>query len=252
MSKRDELTTQQGCILWGTRVIIPPSLHKKVWEELHDNHPGIFRNKSLARAYVWWPSIDSRIERTVSLCNTCQSLRSAPPTVQIHPWIFPARPWARIHEDFAGPIGGCTYLIVVDAYSKYPEVVKMPSTTSLATITALRDIFSRHGLPEILVSDNGSQFSSTEFERFCSNNGIMHRTSAPYKPSTNGQAERVVQILKSEIKQAQATQTDVSAVIAKYLLVYRNTPHSTTGEPPSLLLMGWRLRTRLDFTDSFC
>ena len=74
----------------------------------------------------------------------------------------------------------------------------------------------------------------------------LHRTSAPYKSSTNGQAERVVQILKSAIKQAQATQTDVSAVIAKYLLVYRNTPHSTTGERPSLLLMGRRLHTRLD------
>ena len=245
-SKRDELSAQQGCLLWGTRVIVPPSLQDKVLEELHDTHPGISRMKALARSYVWWPSIDSHIERTVSLCNTCQSLRSSPPTVQVHPWIFPARPWSRIHVDFAGPVGGCTYLVVVDAYSKYPEVVKMTNTTAQATITALRDIFSRHGLPEILVSDNGSQFSSTEFERFCSNNGIIHRTSAPYKPSTNGQAERVVQILKSAIKQANATKADVSAVIAKYLLVYRNTPHSTTGESPSLLLMGRRLRTRLD------
>jgi len=69
----------------------------------------------------------------------------------------------------------------------------------------------------------------------------LHRTSAAYKPFTNGQAERVVHILKSAIKQAQLTNKDVSAVIAKYLLVYRNTPHST----PSLLLMGRRLRTRL-------
>ena len=118
--------------------------------------------------------------------------------------------------------------------------------TAGTTITALRDIFSRHGLPEILVSDNGPQFTSREFEKFCVNNGIVHRTSAAYKPSTNGQAERVVQILKSAIKQAQLTHTDVSAKIAKFLLVYRNTPHSTTGEPPSLLLMGRRLRTRLD------
>ena len=102
--------------------------------------------KALARSYVWWPSIDSHIESTVSLCDTCQSLRSAPPTVQIHPWIFPARQWSRIHVDFAGPLGGCTYLVVVVAYSKYPELVKMTSTTSSATITALRDIFSRHGL----------------------------------------------------------------------------------------------------------
>ena len=137
-------------------------------------------------------------------------------------------------------------MVVVDAYSKFPEVVKMTNTTAQTTITALRDIFSRHGLPEILVSDNGAQFTARDFEQFCSSNGILHRTSAAYKPSTNGQAERVVQILKSAIKQAQLTNKDVSAVIAKYLLVYRNTPHSTTGEAPSLLLMGQRLRTRLD------
>ena len=245
-SKRDELTTQQGCILWGTRVVVPSSLQDKVLQELHDTHPGMSRMKAFARSYVWWPNIDSHIERTVSYCNTCQSMRSASPTAQIHPWIFPARPWSRIHVDFAGPISGCMYMVVVDAYSKFPEVVKMTNTTAQTTITALRDIFSRHGLPEILVSDNGAQFTARDFEQFCSNNGILHRTSAAYKPSTNGQAERVVQILKSAIKQAQLTNKDVSAVIAKYLLVYRNTPHSTTGEPPSLLLMGRRLRTRLD------
>ena len=89
-SKRDELTTQQGCILWGTRVVVPPSLQEKVLQELHDTHPGMSRMKALARSYVWWPNIDSHIERTVSSCNTCQSMRSAPPTAQIHPWIFPA------------------------------------------------------------------------------------------------------------------------------------------------------------------
>ena len=90
------------------------------------------------------------------------------------------------------------------------------------------------------------QFTATEFEHFCSSNGILHRTSAVYKPSTNGQAERVVQFLKSAIKQAHLTNADVDTVIANYLLVYRTTPHSTTGEPPSLLLMGQRLRNRLD------
>ena len=85
-----------------------------------------------------------------------------------------------------------------------------------------------------------------ETEQFCSNNGILHRASAAYKPSTDGQAELVVQILKSAIEQAQLTNKDVAAVIAKYLLIYRNTPHSTTGEAFSLLLMGRRLRTRLD------
>ena len=114
----------------------------------------------------------------------------------------------------AGPISGCMYMVVVDAFSKFPELVKMTNTTPHATIAELRDIFIGHGLPEILVSDNGAQFTSTDFQ-FCSNNGILHQTSATYKLSTNGQAERVVQMLKSAIKQAQLTNKDVSAVIAK-------------------------------------
>ena len=94
--------------------------------------------------------------------------------------------------------------------------------------------------------DNGPQFTATEFEQFCTSNGILHRSSAAFKSSTNSQAERVVQILKSAIKQAHLTIADVDAVIANHLLVYRTTPHSTTGEPPSLLLIGRRLRNRLD------
>ena len=83
--KRDELTTQQPCILWGTCVVVPSSLQEKVLQELHYTHPGISRMKALARSYIWWPKIDSHIEKTVSSRNTCQSMRSAPPTAQIHP-----------------------------------------------------------------------------------------------------------------------------------------------------------------------
>ena len=122
----------------------------------------------------------------------------------------------------------------------------MRSVTSSATISALREIFSRHGLCEILVTDNGPQLVSQEFERFCAENRILHRTTAIYKPATNGQAERVVQILKSAIKQAEITKQDVNTVVARYFLVYRNTPHATTGESPAILLMGRKLRTRLD------
>ena len=145
--------------------------------------------KALVRSYVWWPNIDSHIERTVSSCNICQSMRFAPPTAQIHPWIFPARPWSRIDGDFAGPVSGCMYMVVVHAFSKFLEVVKMTNTTAQTTIAALRDIFSRHGPPEILVSNNVAQFTAREFEQFCLNSGILHRSSAAYKPSTNGQAE---------------------------------------------------------------
>ena len=117
-TKQDELSTQQGCVLWGTRVIVPPSLQEKVLQGLHDTHPGISRMNSLARSYLRWPNLDSHVKNTVSSCSTCQSMRSDTPTVQIHPWTFPLRLWSRIRVDFAGPVSGCTYLVVVDAYSK--------------------------------------------------------------------------------------------------------------------------------------
>ena len=244
--RQDQLTVEQGCVLWGMRVIVPEVLRTKVLEEIHETHPGMTRMKAIARSFVWWPQLDKQIEDKVSSCTICQAMKPNPPTAQVHPWCYPSRPWSRIHVDYAGPVNGSMYLVVVCAYSKYPEIVKMSSTTSSATIDALRQIFSRHGLCETLVSDNGPQFVSQEFEMFCANNGIVHKTSAVYKPSTNGQAERVVRLLKTAIKQAQLMHVNVDTMIAKYLLVYRTTPHATTGEAPSVLLMGRRLRTRYD------
>ena len=245
-NKRDELTLEQGCLLWGYRVIIPNTLQEHVLKEVHETHPGMTRMKSIARSYVWWPKIDSDIESTVRSCHTCQVTRANPPEAPVHPWCYPTGPWQRLHIDFKGPVLGRTYLVVVDAYSKYPEIVNMSSTTATTTIKVLREIFSRHGLPETIVSDNGPQFASQEFHKFCTMNGIVHRKSAPYKPSTNGQAERIVQVLKSAITQATVSGEDIDIAVARHMLVYRNTAHSTTGESPSMLLMKRKLRTRLD------
>ena len=241
-NRSDQLTIHQGCILWGARVVVPPSLRSAMLTELHDTHLGMTRMKGLAKSYVWWPKIDSDIEQTVStcpVCPVCHKMRSEPAKAPVHPWSGPFH-----HSLGLAFISTLLGLLLGIAYSKFPEVVKMTTTTATTTINALRDIFS-HGLPEILVSDNGPQFIAGEFQQFCCNNGIMHRTSAAYKPSANGQAERVVQILKSTIEQAQITKQDVNVVIAKSLLVYRNAPHSTTGAAPSVLLKGRRLQTRL-------
>ena len=120
----------------------------------------------------------------------CQKIRSEPVQAPVNPWTFPSKPWSGIHIDFAGPISGTTYLVVVDAYSKFSEVVKMTSTTSTATTSMLYEIYLVvvAFLKWFPIMDHSSlQVSFTE--QFCRNNGIMHRTSAAYKPSTNGQAE---------------------------------------------------------------
>ena len=108
--------------------------------------------------------MDASIEETVRACSVCKEMRNEPPKAQVHTWNFPLRPWYRIHIDFAGPVDGKMYLIVVDAHSKFPEVLKISSTNTSATLIVLRDSFGRNGLPEILVSDNGPQFRPQEFE----------------------------------------------------------------------------------------
>ena len=100
------------------------------------------------------------------------------------------------------------WLLVIDAFSKWPEIHCMESTTAEATIKHLRQIFVTHGLPHQIISDNGPQFVSTTFEKFCEARGIQHTKTAPYSPRTNGEAERLVQTFKNAIdKSAPHTNT---------------------------------------------
>ena len=240
----EELSVEQGCLLRGNRVVIPPQGRKEVMELLHEGHQGGTRMKALARSFVWWPGLDGDLESVVKDCDKCQSTRHSPPQAPLHPWEFPAAPWERLHADFAGPFLGQMFLIVVDAYSKWLEVVPMSSATTNTTIERLRTIFATHGLPRVLVTDNGAQFTSSEFRAFTQGNGIKHVYSSPYHPATNGLAERAVQSFKEHMKRL-PTGT-IPEKLARFLFWYRLTPHSTTGVPPAELLLGRRPRSKLD------
>ena len=136
-------------------------------------------------------------------------------------------------------------LVVVDAHSKWLEVRVASAASSAVTVRLLRQIFVTHGLPRTIVSDNGSCFTSIEFQEFLSNNGVRHARTSPYHPSSNGLAERAVQTLKVSLSR-QASTLPFDLRLNKFLLNYRITPHTTTGQAPCELLMGRRLRTRLD------
>ena len=159
-SRFNQLATHQGCLLWGSHVAIPPSLQVGILQELHLSHPGIVRMKELARSYVWWPRIDQDIEKTVRECNGCQLQQKQPSSAPLHPLEWPARPWQRVHVDFAGAFLGSMFLQLVDARSKWPKVVPMQSTTATKTVECLRTSFTRRGLREQLVTDNSQQFGS--------------------------------------------------------------------------------------------
>ena len=233
-----------GCVLWGTGVVVPPQSHKQLLEELHDTHLEVSHMKSLARSYIWWPQMDKAIEEMVQSCTVCQASHPSPASAPLHPWQWPDKPWSRLHLDFAGPFLRKMYLILVDAHSKWMDVVLMSDITSCQTIAKLKITFATHGLPKKIVTDNGSSFVSQEFKKFMLQNGILHITSAPYHPSTNGLAEHAVQTFKQGLKRT--TGCSIQDRLSRFLFQYRTTPHTTTGVSPAELLMGQHVRTRFD------
>lgn len=242
--RRLELTINQGILMWGIRVIIPSSLQPQILLQLHEAHLGVVRMKALARQHVFWPGIDKKIEETAKICTTCQQSAANPPSAPLHPWQFPEKPWQRLHMDLAGPYLKNNFLVITDAHSKWPEVFIMnTNTTTTAVLLRLVEVISRFGVPEQIVTDNGPQFVSSDFEKFCKQNGIKHILSSPYHPRTNGEAERFVRTFKEAIK---TTDISIPLRLHRFLLAYRTTPHATTGVSPAELLQNRKIRTLLD------
>ena len=244
--RRDEMTIEAGCLLWGMRVVLPSKYRDWILQELHSGHVGMVCMKALARGRVWWPKLNESIEEVCCSCSSCQSVRKRPAKYPIHPWNWSSRLWECIHIDFASPFLNQMFFIVVDARSKWLEVIPMHSTSADKTIQVLRHLFSSYGLPNQIVSDNGPQFTSEEFKTFLRQNGIRQILIPPYHPSSNGEAEHFVQTFKLSLKAAKLDPGTMQEKLDRFLLSYCYTPNSTTGSSPAELFLGCSLRTRLD------
>ena len=174
--------------------------------------------RSLGRSYVWWPGMDAAIERRVQTCPQCQQNRQSPPEASLHPWEWPNRSWSQVHLDFAGPFMGRMFLLAVDARSKWLEACPLTTTTSLAAIEKMRQMFANHGLPETIVTDNGPSFTSSEFREYMKEKGVVLVNTAPYHPASNGLAERAVQTFKEGMKKMQSEGGSLEASLAWFLL----------------------------------
>ncbi|XP_062713385.1 uncharacterized protein K02A2.6-like [Aedes albopictus] len=243
---QSEFTVQKGCILRGIRVYVPSSLRNRVLSELHSTHFGMTRLKSLARGYVWWQGIDGQIEEMVRNCSCCQSTRAEPAKAPTHCWQQPVRPFERIHVDFAGPFMQSYFIVLVDAYTKWPVVKILNNITTATTIQVCREYFATYGIPSVLVSDHGVQFTSEAFQDFLWKNGIYHKMGAPYHPSTNGLAERFIGTFKAKLKSLKCDKAMLQAELCNVLITYRNTIHPATGQSPAMMVYNRPLRSRLD------
>uniref|UniRef100_A0A8D9B7U7 RNA-directed DNA polymerase n=1 Tax=Cacopsylla melanoneura TaxID=428564 RepID=A0A8D9B7U7_9HEMI len=245
-SQLEEFTLQGNILFKDTRVCIPRTLQENILKELHLTHPGIVKMKQLARRFCYWSNIDKDIERLVRSCESCVLNQKSPAKVPPHHWEKPKENFSRVHMDYAGPKDGYYYLILVDAKSKWPEIKvlkKAPDTG--VTMILLEEIFSMHGYPDFLVSDNASIFKNEVFYMYTKERGITQIFSAPNHPATNGLAERYVQILKSKIDKMSADSAPVSEKVQTILQHFRATPLAC-GMSPSELYLNRQIRIRLD------
>ncbi|XP_062536041.1 uncharacterized protein K02A2.6-like isoform X2 [Armigeres subalbatus] len=249
-SIRCDLETIEGCILYQDRVFIPYSLRNKILRLLHSNHNGIVRMKQTARQFVFWFNLNKDIEQFVKQCEPCIKMSLVPKSVCNSSWIPTNRPFSRIHADFFF-LESKTYLLVVDSYTKWLEVEIMKyGTDAKRVIKKFTVIFARFGLPDVLVTDGGPPFNSSQFVTFMQRQGIKVLKSPPYNPSSNGQAERMVRLVKEVLKRflldPLTKSLDDDDKITYFLANYRNTCTASDERVPSEKLLCFKPKSLLD------
>ena len=185
-----------------------------------------------ASSAVWWPGLSKQLTDFIQKCPEC-TRECKPNKEPLIPTPLPEYPWQQVATDLF-MLKGSDYLVVVDYFSRYPEVIQMRSTTSQSVIST---VFARHSIPKTLRSDNGPQFTSREFADFAESYQFRHTMNSPHYPASNGQAERAVQTVKGLLKRTE------DPFIA--LLSYRATPLPWCGRSPAELLMGRNIRSTL-------
>ncbi len=232
---RSLLSVSDGLLLYRDRLVIPKEMRKDMLEKIHNGHPGVTKSRLKAQEAIWWPNISKDIEEYVKDCHHCQINQSSQRAEPLISGKLPERPWQNISADLMDH-NHHSYLVVTDNFSKWIEIIQMRSTASYMLIKEMKNLFARWGVPELLRTDNGTQFVSNEFRKFVKDFNMTIETSSPHYPQANGSAEQAV-------KQAKKILDQEDQIVA--LMAYRATPNTITGYSPCQLLQGRRMATDL-------
>lgn len=251
---RNELTLkichEMFVVCRGDRVIIPSDLTNDVLRTAHEGHCGVSKMKANIRCYAYWPSMDSDVESFVRKCTACTvyQTRCDPPPLQVVADNV-SQPWEKISIDLTGPsalLENKVLLTIIDLHSRFPEVFILNRGTTHEILGCLRSVFARFGLPQTLISDNGTVFASQEFGNFLDSCGIVHVFSSLYHPRGNSTVERLHGTLKSRLKRIRmSSNIPFDAAVDQVLYDIRSSPSDVTGETPFSRLFNRPMSTKL-------
>ena len=251
---REDLSVENGCLTRAEhQFVIPASMQKTIICAAHEGHPGIVRMKRQLRLTYWWPGQATQAEQFVKYCLPCQDSAKAhkPTAIPPHAVQVPPTPWHKIGIDICGPFANAPrnqrfITVAIDYHSGFPEVLLSDEITSTRLIQWLTETFARFGNPAIVVTDNGRQFISHEFETFLRERDILHWRSAVYNPQQNGKVEAFNRFLKHGTQTFDAAKKNFREGIQELLYAYRATSPTPDGQSPAELLLGRRIRTNFE------
>ena len=190
---------------------------------------------------MYWLGMTADLTEAVQRCDACQEIKPALPKEPMMTYPVPILPWQIVASDCFECINNQHYLLVVDLYSDYIEILKLDTLATSTLVEQLKQVFAIHGVPVTLISDNGPNYASTEFHQFREAWDFQHLTSSPHYPKSNGKAESAVKIMKSIITKANKDGADVW----KAILEWRNAPTPSQGSSPVQRLISRRTRSFL-------
>eukprot|EP00117_Sycon_ciliatum_P031337 scpid17782/ scgid3606/ Retrotransposable element Tf2 155 kDa protein type 1 len=239
---REHLSVDHGIVLKGNRIVVPESLRAQVLHNLHASHQGLVRTKSRARQLVYWSGITKDIDTLVRSCPACREHQSSQPAEPLLNDRTPTLPFECASADLF-TCQGHDFLVYADRLTGWPCVARTGRTTSSHdVILAFRRWFSDVGVPAVLCTDGGPQFSSHKFAEFCKRWQVNHVMSSPHYPQSNGHAEAAVKAMKRLITKTTVNGNLDTDDFRRGLLEWRNTPGSS-GQSPAELLYGRSLQS---------
>eukprot|EP00057_Strongylocentrotus_purpuratus_P021116 XP_011675590.1 PREDICTED: transposon Tf2-1 polyprotein [Strongylocentrotus purpuratus] len=237
---RDDVSMENGVLMAGSRIIIPRTMQQEILTKIHQGHLGMEKCKLRAKSAVYWIGMYKDIEKTVTACHTCQKYRNSQQKEEMIPSHIPSRPWQTIGVDLFTE-NQEWYLILVCYYSKFPFVRKVKDLKATTITSVARGLFAEQGIPEQIICDNGTQFTSQEFKKLATEYGFTITTSSPYYPKGHGFVERQVQTAKKTLIKCREMKEDPHLA----LLSLRATPLKADMKSPAEMLNGRKYKTTL-------